>query len=1221
LAEAGVAGIRGVYRRLCPNCGGPVGEDRLAAGLPCEACLPRPPRRGGIEAVARALRGRGRLLGLHWLWSLEREYREFEEYFEGKTGSRPWSAQRSWARRLLAGESFAIIAPTGVGKSTLLSVYAAFRVERSGWRILYLVPTENLVRQVASRLQGLLEGYRVSFYYSSMPRRLREEALSSLAPEGPGVTVVTTGLLSRRFGELARSGRFDLVVVDDVDSLLRASRNIDRVLQLLGFPESLVEAAARLVEAKLRYYRLSAAGAPEERLARLEEEIAELEAAVRAYYPESHGQLVIASATGRPRGHRHLVFKELLGFEVGGGSDYLRNVVDSYTVTGSIEEGVADLVERLGGGGIVFVSQALGREEARRLASLLKERGVRAGLVLSGGRRRIEEFERGELDVLVGVASRYGGLVRGLDLPERVRYAVFAGTPGMRMSLGEALLNPRRLLRLLDYAASRGEEWAGEGYRRLARLLDRLPDPGLVALAAKGRLRAEGLLAEAAGAAAELAARLEPWLVEEARAGGGVVRVGGLVVEADGFIFVPDAPTYLQASGRTSRLLRGSMTRGLSVIVDVDGAYVEALWERLRWMAKAEFRRLEDLDLEEVMREVDESRRGGGRRVQVKTVLLLVESPTKARSIAWFWGRPGRRRIGRVAVYEASVADEESGTVYIMQVAATRGHMLDLATDEADSRHGVRVGDGVYEPVYETIKRCVDCGHQFTSSDTVCPRCGSPRVLDSREVLEAIRRLATEVDEVIVATDPDREGEKIAWDAMLAVKPYNPNVKRARFHEVTPAAVLEALRSAGEFDRRLVRSQEARRIVDRWIGFTLSLHLQALHGKPWLGAGRVQTPLLGWIIERYEAWRSSRGYAVAARLRGGGLLRVFAPGREEARRAAEAEAVEVVSVEEWWEEYRPPPPFTTDSLILEASRRLGLSAQATMRLAQDLFESGLITYHRTDSTRVSPAGMAIAREYLARLGLAGEYRPRQWGEGGAHEAIRPTRPMDAGDVEKAVLDGSLRLPIRLTRLHLRLYDLIFRRFIASQMAPGRVKRARATVRLGPVETVVEGAVEAVGGAATLYPPRLDRALAEIAAAGPGGRVPVEEARVVKASRERLATSGDAVQWMKSVGIGRPSTYAKAIEANRRHGYIVESKRRHYLIPTKMGFTVYTYLSTAFKPLVSVETSRELEEMLDRVERGEESPVTVIEGAWSLIEELLTAASRGEAAGEAGAGAV
>ena len=663
------------------------------------------------------------------------------------------------------------------------------------------------------------------------------------------------------------------------------------------------------------------------------------------------------------------------------------------------------------------------------------------------------------------------------------------------------------------------------------------------------------------------------------------------------------------------------MTRGLSVVVDSSPEYVEALWERLRWMAKTEFKRLEDLDLDAVLREVEESRRGGGKKVQVKTVLLLVESPTKARSIAWFWGRPGRRRIGRVTVYEASVADEEEGIVYIMQVAATRGHMLDLATDEEDSRHGVRVERDVYKPVYETIKRCVDCGHQFTSRDTVCPRCGSPRVLDSREVVEAIRRLAIEVDEVVIATDPDREGEKIAWDSMLAVKPYNPNVKRARFHEVTPTAVMEALRGAGDFDWRLVRSQEARRIVDRWIGFTLSLHLQVLHGKPWLGAGRVQTPLLGWIIERYESWSRSRGHAVAARLHGGGILRLFADSKEEAARAATEKAVEVIEAEEWWEEYRPPPPFTTDALLLEANRRLGLSAQATMRLAQDLFESGLITYHRTDSTRVSPTGIAIAREYLARVGLLSAHKPRQWGEGGAHEAIRPTRPLDAGEVEKAVLEGSLRLPIRLTRLHIRLYDLIFRRFIASQMVPGKLRKARVKVRMGPLEAVIEGPVEAVGGAASIYPPRLDRALAELAAAGPGSRLEVVEARIVKASRERLATSGDAVQWMKSVGIGRPSTYAKAIEANRRHGYIVESKKRHYLIPTKLGFTVHSYLSTTFKPLVSVETSRELEEMLDRIEKGEESPRTVIENTWSLIEELMAAATSSEAAGEAGAGAV
>jgi len=711
-----------VFRGACPNCGGPIRASRLEKGLPCRVCLPSEVP-GGVEEIAEALAKRGRLRGYLWLYDLEDRFREFKAFFEARTGSSLWSAQRSWARRLLALDSIAIIAPTGVGKTTLLQAYSLYRAEKEGWRVLYLVPTENLARQIYSRLKALAKNARVVAYYSSMGKKAREEALRAIEEGEYDILVVTTGFLQRRWELLLATGSYDLVIVDDVDSLLRSSKNVDRVLLLLGYSQKAIEAAEKLVRAKLRLYAALAAG-NEEKIKKLQEAVAEAESELRLHAPTRMGQLVIASATGRPRGLKHLLFKELMGFEVGGGTDYMRNVRDAYKITSDPARDLEELLSRMGPGAVVFVSQLYGKAYAKLLAEKLRSKGVKVGLALAGSRRVIDKLASGEIDVVIGVASRYGVIVRGLDLPERVRYAVFVGVPARRMAYWDAVASPRRLLSILFYLADHGEEWSRDYADRIRRMLDKLSDTSIVTAAFKGRIEPEGLLAELVETMREAAGRAEESL-KKLLGSDGSLRIGGTVIEAsdDGlWVVIPDAPTYLQASGRTSRLHKGTMTYGLSVVLGRRLDLVEALWERLSWYTSSRPVPLEDLDLEDEAKMIDESRRGKGKKVTVKTVLLVVESPTKARTIAWFWGRPSRRRIGRLTIYETSAVDPETGTVYLLTVTATRGHMYDLATDEEDSVYGVRIEGGIYEPVYTSIKRCLSCGYQYTAEGP-CPRC------------------------------------------------------------------------------------------------------------------------------------------------------------------------------------------------------------------------------------------------------------------------------------------------------------------------------------------------------------------------------------------------------------------------------------------------------------------------------------------------------------------
>jgi reverse gyrase len=594
----------------------------------------------------------------------------------------------------------------------------------------------------------------------------------------------------------------------------------------------------------------------------------------------------------------------------------------------------------------------------------------------------------------------------------------------------------------------------------------------------------------------------------------------------------------------------------------------------------------------------------------VRTALLVVESPNKARTIAGFFGQPSIRILpGGLRAYEVATGD------YILTIAASGGHVYDLVEDpinEGDVPESMRPfvkrnvfgvlilesdGEKGYHPVYTSIKRCLVCGHQFTEDTERCPRCGSTLIKDSRDTVEDLRKLAWEADVVLIGTDPDTEGEKIGWDIALTLKPFNKNISRARFHEVTPQAIIEAIRSRGPFDKRLINAQIVRRVEDRWIGFALSSHLKNVYEKVWLGAGRVQTPVLGWIVNRYIEWNKNKGYLVLVKVEGGSRLKFFS---EERVSVDDVKEVLVEDIETWDLTLKPLPPFTTDALLYEAQRRYGLPSWITMRLAQDLFETGLITYHRTDSTRVSPTGISIARTYLERTGKIHLYEGRPWSDEGAHEAIRPTRPLDVEELERAILEGAVKVPIKLTRLHFKLYDLIFRRFMASQMKPSIVTNVRARFRLGSLVAEVERPARVIEeGFTVIYNPGIEPWLLEMRK---GQRLRVEEVKVLRASRVRLLTPGEAVKLMKEHGIGRPSTYSKAIEANVRHGYVVVSKKRGYLIPTKMGRTIYEYLTSNFAELVSVETTRRLEEELDKVERGELAPVEVLDRLWKELEK-------------------
>ncbi len=1263
-----------VYGRACPNCGGFVSDKRLERGLPCSSCLPELPAESSVHEIYRRLRQLGTLKAYKVLHEVTRTYEEICDFFKKCVGNDPWSIQRLWIKRIAKKASFAMIAPTGVGKTTFGAVVALYLAMR-GHKSYFIVPTTALAMQLERKLEEMSAraGVVVRFVaiHSKLKKREREAREKALEdPQGFDILVTTSNYLLRNPNKILKHN-FKFVFVDDVDAILKGSKAINYVLRLLGFTEKDLERALQAIKLKRELVFRG-------ENTKLLEKLNQIEEILERKRRKVDKVLIIASATGNPRGTRVKLFKELLGFEIGARPEFIRNIVDTYKYPeGDIKETILQLVKRLGRGGLVYVPIDKGVDYAIEVAEYLKEQGVKAAAVHSRNVTAVDEFANGELDVLVGVATYYGILVRGIDLPEVIRYAIFAGPPRHKINLRLEGVKPQDVLRLLPLVRDAVED--SEQRRiidaHIVRLRRYLRRAGMALIQVLNEVLegkrepttvAEKEFIETYQLLKDLLAK--PEILEAIRRNPNVA-----VYEEDGnlYVLIPDAPTYIQASGRTSRLYLGGISKGLSVVIVDDERILNGLERRLRWMIDDfKFVPLEEVRLDDVLSEIDKTRElirriregripreviGKEGPLQIKTALLVVESPNKARTIAKFFGRPSVREYGRLKVYEANLGN------YTLLITASGGHIYDLVTElkeELPAIHGIvcRKLDSEHEPrfvpVYTTLKRCNNCGRQFTveldEKNPRCPYCGSTNIVDSVRAVEALRDVALEVDEILVGTDPDTEGEKIALDITNVVLPVNRNVYRVEFHEVTRRAIINAVNNPRKINYDLVKAQLVRRIEDRWIGFSLSRKLQTEFWRQFcneklkallkarkdqkkgahidkrtlnyleryaklcktnpkeyrnLSAGRVQTPVLGWIIDAYDRHMKSKTLFLILRLE---ELRLEIPIPEDKRRKVHPSKVKTVIAEVKYEEIaetqvNPLPPYTTDSALYDISSKYGIPAPKAMQILQDLFELGFITYHRTDSTRVSDVGIGVAREYMKeKFGDKFEnyFQPRTWGEGGAHECIRPTRPIDTETLRNLISEGVIEPVRRLTRAHFAVYDLIFRRFMASQSKPAVMKKAKGvakvmimlndgtTVKLDPLNFEVYSDI-IFDGFTIFYRYFNVR------------RVPKEGKYVISGGftlkewyREPLHTQASLIREMKEKEIGRPSTYAKIVDTLFKRHYVAYiavkekgGRRELGIVPLPLGREVYSYLQSNYEKLVSEERTRFLERRMKEVEEG------------------------------------
>lgn len=577
------------------------------------------------------------------------------------------------------------------------------------------------------------------------------------------------------------------------------------------------------------------------------------------------------------------------------------------------------------------------------------------------------------------------------------------------------------------------------------------------------------------------------------------------------------------------------------------------------------------------------------------TKLVIVESPAKAQTIKAY--------LGDDFVVEASV-----------------GHVRDLPTPSAlppsmkkgpYSKFSVNVNDG-FKPYYQV----------------------NP---DKKKKVAELRKALKEADELYLATDEDREGEAIAWHLLELLKPKVP-VKRMVFHEITREAIQNALENTREIDRNLVDAQETRRVLDRLYGYEVSPVLWRKVA-PALSAGRVQSVATRLVVDReMERMRhvSAEYWSISAKIEAeqgtftakvnrvgghpvavgsdfgedGGLKQkavkadAVALDEETALGLAEAlkEAPAVVSsVSQKPYRRRPAAPFTTSTLQQEASRKLKWNTSTTMRVAQSLYESGHITYMRTDSTALSGQALQAAREQVKQKygsGLLPE-KPRFYGKvsKGAQEAHEAIRPSGEHFQEPSELAGVL------SPQQLALYDLIWKRTLASQMVDAT--GYTATIRVEADVVGLDGAVhtvEASSSGTVITEPGFRRLYQESRDRGRYDKEPSTGTELPEVVEGEAVTAKDAeaeghqtqppgryteatlVKIMEDLGIGRPSTYAATIQTISDRGYVTH--RGQYLVPTWLAFSVTRLLVENLADLVDYDFTAAMEEDLDRIAAGE-----------------------------------
>jgi DNA topoisomerase I len=557
-----------------------------------------------------------------------------------------------------------------------------------------------------------------------------------------------------------------------------------------------------------------------------------------------------------------------------------------------------------------------------------------------------------------------------------------------------------------------------------------------------------------------------------------------------------------------------------------------------------------------------------------KKNLVIVESPAKAKTIQKYLGRG-------------------------YTVKASMGHVRDLPK----SKLGVDIENN-FAPTYTTLRGRAD-------------------------TLKKLRAAAKDVDMVYLAPDPDREGEAIAWHVAAALKLPESKIQRVTFNEITERAIKEAFQHPRDIDMAKVNAQQARRILDRIVGYQLSPLLWKKVAKG-LSAGRVQSVAVRLIVDRereIQAFVPVEFWEIAVQLSpdGGESVRFGAQLAEwqgaafkvskgdEALAIAEAlrkADYTVEGVERKDQSIKPGPPFITSTLQQAASTHLRFAARRTMRIAQQLYEGidvggdegsvGLITYMRTDSVRMADEAVGEARELIGEQygpdylpESARTYKSKKSAQEG-HEAVRPTSAARTPEQMKQYLSEE----------QFKLYDLIWRRFMACQMANAKYEATDVRVRAAEGMFKARGRVCVFDGYTKLYGAPKEKDLQDLPALTNGQALQLLELDPTQHFTKPPSRYSEAslVRTLEREGIGRPSTYAAIISTVQDRGYVKQEKRAFHA--TDLGMVVTDLLLAGFPRIMDVQFTSAMEEKLDRIEDEDRDWVTVLKEFYEVFKENL-----------------
>ena len=554
--------------------------------------------------------------------------------------------------------------------------------------------------------------------------------------------------------------------------------------------------------------------------------------------------------------------------------------------------------------------------------------------------------------------------------------------------------------------------------------------------------------------------------------------------------------------------------------------------------------------------------------VQKNTKLVIVESPSKIKTLKKF--------LGDGFIIEASV-----------------GHICDLSKKDL----GINIQNG-FIPTYEV----------------------SP---DSKKVVSNLKKVLKEADELYLATDPDREGEAIAWHLMEQLKPKVP-VKRLIFNEITKTAILDAFDTTRDIEMPLFKAQESRRIIDRLFGFQVSKKLW-FNVKGGLSAGRVQSPSVKILVDREkerskfvkrEYWSINGDFSINSELFKAQLTHIgdkrIAEGKSFEKATGELTQKNSIALDEFeakslaetlktknWSitliekkpgKQNPYAPFITSTLQQEGIRKLRMSSQQVMRVAQRLYENGFITYMRTDSVNLSKEAIQASRNAIETMygknylpTSPRVYKSKAKNVQEAHEAIRPAGSSfkHPDDIKKLVDTAEYNL-----------YDLIWKRTVASQMASAKIQSTSVKINDGEYTFSTTGKIIEFPGFLRAYVEgadnpnsQLDDKEKRLPSMNEGDALNCEnvESKQHFTKPANRFTEASLVKELEALGIGRPSTYASIIKRIQDKGYV--NKVRGAMIPTFTGYAVVQFLETYFDELVDLQYTSQMENRLDEISNG------------------------------------